>query len=195
MPAGRTRAFRRRERRVQLRHRRVVPGNRIIKGDTATYRRDGAGGRRTELDGDVRRFGVQEPAQRYDGGSGAVQLGLQTPQMAGDHLRPVLWIGARQNRFHLSEGHVEVAEFLDDLRGGDLFGGVVAVAGERIHRGGFQEPGFVVPAQRPHAQTGQRREFSDRQSGAHCRPPPSGPSLAAGDRVNQPIASQRLACR
>ena len=50
---------------------------------------------------------------------------------------------------------------------GYLLGLVVPVAGEAVDRGGLEQPGLVVAAQRPHTQVRQRGELPDGQSGAH----------------------------
>ena len=117
VPAGWSCALRRREGRVQLRHRGVEPCERSAALNTVTDGGHGAGGHRAQLDVDVGGIRAQQPAQRYDGGPGPVQLGLQSPQVTRDDIGALLRIVGGQDGLDLRQRHVELPEPVDDLRG------------------------------------------------------------------------------
>ena len=86
-----------------------------------------------------------------------------------------------EHRLDLADRHLQVPQAADDLRGRYLLGGVVAVAGARVHRGRRQQPHLVVVPQRLDAQVGDAGEVADREPCCHqaiVNPPVTGQSTA-----------------
>ncbi|GAB3152798.1 hypothetical protein GCM10027290_44250 [Micromonospora sonneratiae] len=65
---------------------------------------DGTGWDGTQLDVQRRRIGVQQPAQRCDRGSGAVELVLKSPQVARDRVGALLRIVRGEDGPELDQG-------------------------------------------------------------------------------------------
>ena len=88
--------------------------------DPLTDGDDRPGGDGTQLDPQLVGVGVQQPAQRHHGRPGAVELVLQPTQVTGHELCPPLRVAAGDDRLDLGQRHVQLAQPVDHLRGGDL---------------------------------------------------------------------------
>jgi hypothetical protein len=80
-----------------------------------------------------------------------------------------------QDSLDILDSHVEATETADDLRRGDLSGGVAAVPRPRVDVDRFEKPYLVVVAQRLHAEVRDPGELSDRQGARHARQSPPSP--------------------
>ena len=97
--------------------------------------------------------------------------------MGGDELVASVNVGRGDDRVDLVQGHLEGTEAPDDLGGGDLLGGVTAVAGGRVYISGLQEADPVVVTERLDTQVRGTGEIADGQGGVHAssmRPPLRG---------------------
>ena len=121
-PPGWSRAYLGRKRGIQRRHRGVVPFERLIQLHLPFDRSDRTHRHRTQLDLYLGRIGAQQPAQRCDGRPRAVQLILETLQMARDHLGTLFRIVSGEDGRHLGQWHVELPQLVDHLCGRDLLG-------------------------------------------------------------------------
>ena len=81
---------------------------------------------------------IEQVLQRGDGVLGAGEAFLQPAQVRRDQLVAGADVGRGEDAFDLLDRHVQVPEPPDDLRGGDLMGGVAAVPGELVHVSGFE---------------------------------------------------------
>jgi hypothetical protein len=163
------RAERLTQRRVELCHGAGIPAQDVVQLDIAfdgsnAHSRDGA-----HLDPHRRWVRRQQPTQRPHRSPGPVELGLQAVEVLGDELGPRSGVCRVEDAPDGGERDVEVPQPMDDLRGGDLLGCVVAVPGQLVDVGRDQQVRLVVPAQRAHAQVGQSGELPDAEVGVHPR--------------------------
>lgn len=122
---------------------------------------------------------LEEIAQGLNGSLGLLEAVLQAGQVRANEVISCCDALGCQHGLHICDGHVEVAQPADHLRGGDLVEGVVAVAGALIHIGRLEQARLVVVPERLHAYVGHAGKLADGQTGSHVssvNPPPAGGS-------------------
>jgi hypothetical protein len=166
----------------QFPERAVVPGREVAGDDHPGDGGGHRGGNPAVRDGgDVARVGEQVP-QRRDGALGPGQVLLQARQVRGYEPVAGPQVRSREDRADLLQGHVEVPEAADDLRGRDLIGRVAPVPGGRVDVRRLQEAEAVIVPQRLDAQLRGAGEIPDAQRGGHTPsvdPPLRGESTPA----------------
>jgi hypothetical protein len=122
---------------------------------------------------------LQQVAQRLDRGPGLGQLGFEPVQVRRDQVVAGRRVRRGQHRLDVRDRHLQVAQPADDLGGRNLPGGVVPVAGVRVHRNRLEQPHLVVVAQRLDAEVSRAGEVAHGKSGCHqaiVDPPVTGES-------------------
>jgi hypothetical protein len=83
--------------------------------------------------------GLQQPAQRRHRGAGPIQLRLESLQVVGDEGGTCSRVGGAQDALDVGQGHVELAQPVDDLGGRDLVRTVVAITRRGVHGPGLEQ--------------------------------------------------------
>src|ERR1700712_1499585 len=115
---------------------------------------------------EARRIGDEQATGGPDGLGGRRQSLLEVGEVVGDERGTLADVGAEQAD-DVADGHVQVAEPTDDLRGRDLVGRVVAVARVPVDPLGWQQAGLVIVAQGLDAQGRHGGEPADAQQRRH----------------------------
>lgn len=137
----------------------------VVGGDGAAQGDDGAGGDgRTGDDdgGHGSAFLVEELVDECQPLLGRAQLVAEGLPLQGECLPVALGaVGGEEDRDGGNrEAHVAEPPHVGGL--GELLGRVAAVAGDRVHVGGHEDPVLAVVAQHPHAETRPVGELADR---------------------------------
>jgi len=167
------------ERGVEFGHGRVVPAQNpgLVDGLPDSGHRHRR--HRPQFDVELLGLWLQQPPERCHGQPGPVKAGLEPAQMRGDQGRAGARVRCGQHLADLAQGHIQLAQPVDDLRGGNLLAGVVAVSAVRVDDGWFEQAPLVVSAQRTDAQVSDLRELADGEAGPHeatVHPLPGGRS-------------------
>jgi hypothetical protein len=128
---------------------------------------------------DRRAASCQEFAQRRDRALRLFELCFHLREVLEDDAVPSAGTLRFEHRADLLEGHLEVSEATDHVRGRDLRCGIEAITRRSIDVGRRQQADLVVVAQRLDTQMRRPGELTDAQQDSH------EPSLSDGSPVRR----------
>lgn len=106
-------------------------------------------------------------AQRVHSGLSLSQFGFEVIDVGGDQGVAFAAAACNQDRADTGDGHAQIAEPSNQLRGRELLQCVVPIPGVRVNLGRFQQPDLVVVPQCFDTQVGHGGEASDADRADH----------------------------